>query len=170
MYTRYGNPTVHALEEKIAALEGARRRRRLPPHGGRLLLILGYVKAGDHVVAARSLYGATYNFLNRKLPAMAPPQPLCNPPARRFREGHSANTRLIYLNHPAIPPGDNRHRRAGRNWRVRTESLAWWTILCLAALQQRVNLGITVVFTLPPSTCAGMATPWAASPSARRLH
>ena len=39
MYTRYGNPTVHALEEKIAALEGGRGGAGLcHRHGGRLLL------------------------------------------------------------------------------------------------------------------------------------
>src|SRR5579863_7969337 len=63
MYTRYGNPTIRALEEKIAALEGG--EAALATSTGMAAIssaILGYVKAGDHVVGARSLYGGAYNF------------------------------------------------------------------------------------------------------------
>ena len=71
MYTRYGNPTIRALEEKMAALEGG--EAALATATGMAAIstaILGYIKAGDHVVSARSLYGAAYNFLNKKLPRM----------------------------------------------------------------------------------------------------
>src|SRR2546426_12671649 len=71
MYTRYGNPTIRALEEKLAALEGG--EAALAAASGMAAIssaILGYVKSGDHVVAARSLYGAAYNFLNKKVPRM----------------------------------------------------------------------------------------------------
>src|SRR5690348_10151640 len=71
MYTRYGNPTVHALEEKLAALEAG--EAALAAASGMAAVstaILGYVKSGDHVVAARSLYGAAYHFLQNKLPRM----------------------------------------------------------------------------------------------------
>src|SRR5689334_16677959 len=71
MYTRYGNPTIHALEEKMAALEGG--EAALATASGMAAIstaILGYVKAGDHVVASRALYGAAYDFLNKKLPRL----------------------------------------------------------------------------------------------------
>src|SRR2546426_11727488 len=71
MYTRYGNPTIHALELKFAALEGG--EAALATATGMAAIssaIMGYVKVGDHVVASRSLYGAAYNFLNKKLPRM----------------------------------------------------------------------------------------------------
>jgi O-acetylhomoserine/O-acetylserine sulfhydrylase-like pyridoxal-dependent enzyme len=69
MYTRWGNPTIHALQEKVAALEGA--EAALATASGMAAIssaILGYVKAGDHIVAARSLYGGAYNFLYKVLP------------------------------------------------------------------------------------------------------
>src|SRR5579863_3590986 len=71
MYTRYGNPTIHALELKLAALEGG--EAALATATGMAAIstaILGYVKAGDHVVASRALYGAAYDFLNKKLPRL----------------------------------------------------------------------------------------------------
>src|SRR5512141_1042841 len=69
MYTRYGNPTIRALEEKIAALEhGEAALAAATGMAAISTAILGFVKSGDHVVAARSLYGAAYNFLNKKLP------------------------------------------------------------------------------------------------------
>src|SRR5512143_2635149 len=50
MYTRYGNPTSRALEEKLAALEGS--EAALAFASGMAAIssaIMGYVKAGDHV-------------------------------------------------------------------------------------------------------------------------
>src|ERR1017187_9079191 len=70
MYTRYGNPTVHALEQKVAALEAGEAAQGFSTGMAAVSSsILACVKAGVHVVAGRSLFGATYNFLNRKLPA-----------------------------------------------------------------------------------------------------
>src|SRR5579872_6895991 len=54
MYTRYGNPTIRALEEKMAALEGG--EAALATATGMAAIstaILGFVKMGDHVVAGR---------------------------------------------------------------------------------------------------------------------
>jgi len=105
MYTRYGNPTVHALEEKIAALEAGEAAQAFATGMAAVSsAILGYVKAGDHVVAARSLYGATYNFLHRKLPAMGASTTFVQSTrAEDFEKAIQPNTRLIYFESPAIP-------------------------------------------------------------------
>lgn len=105
MYTRYGNPTVHALEEKVAALEGGEAAQAFATGMAAVSSsILGLVKAGDHVVAARSLYGATYNFLNCKLPAMGASatfvQSTC---PEDFDRAIQPNTRLIYFESPSNP-------------------------------------------------------------------
>ncbi len=105
MYTRYGNPTIHALEEKIAALEGG--EAALATASGMAAIstaILGYVKAGDHVVAARSLYGAAYNFLNVKLPRMnASATFVESTKVEDFARSLRPNTRLIYFETPSNP-------------------------------------------------------------------
>ncbi len=105
MYTRYGNPTIRALEQKLAALEVG--EDALAFSSGMAAIssaILGFVKAGDHVVAARSLYGAAYNFLNRKLPAMGASTTFV--PSTRvedFEKAIQPNTRLIYFETPSNP-------------------------------------------------------------------
>lgn len=105
MYTRYGNPTIHALESKLAALEGG--EAALATASGMAAVstaILGYVKAGDHVVAARSLYGAAYNFLNRKLPRMGASATFVDSArVEDFEQALQPNTRLIYFETPSNP-------------------------------------------------------------------
>jgi methionine-gamma-lyase len=104
-YTRYGNPTVHALEEKFAALEAG--EAALAFGSGMAAIssaILGYVKAGDHVVAARSLYGASYDFLNRILPSFGASATFVQSTrAVEFEKAIQPNTRLIYLETPSNP-------------------------------------------------------------------
>src|SRR5260370_31913980 len=105
MYTRYGNPTIHALEEKFAALEGG--EAALATATGMAAIstaILGYVKCGDHVVAARSLYGAAYNFLNKKLPLMGASTTFVqSTPVEDFEKSLRPNTRLLYFETPSNP-------------------------------------------------------------------
>jgi methionine-gamma-lyase len=105
MYTRYGNPTVRALEEKIAALEAG--EAALAFASGMAAVssaILGYVQAGGHVVAARSLYGAAYNFLNRKLPAMGASATFVpSTRAEDFEKALQPNTRVMYFESPSNP-------------------------------------------------------------------
>ena len=105
MYTRYGNPTIRALEEKMAALEGG--EAALATASGMAAIstaILGYVKTGEHVVSARSLYGAAYNFMNKKLPRMgASATFVSSPRLEDFERAIQPNTRLIYFETPSNP-------------------------------------------------------------------
>src|SRR5215208_7925789 len=55
-YTRFSNPTVAASEERLAALEGAEAARATATGMAAVTAaMLGQVRAGDHVVAARAL-------------------------------------------------------------------------------------------------------------------
>ena len=69
IYTRIGNPTVAVFEERMAALE--RGVGALATASGMAALtytILGLAHAGDHVVAATTIYGGTFNLLKETLP------------------------------------------------------------------------------------------------------
>ena len=105
MYTRYGNPTVHALEEKVAALEGGEAAQAFGSGMAAISsAILGYVKSGDHVVAARALYGAAYDFLNRKLPALGISTTfVASNRVQDFAQAFQPNTRLLYFETPSNP-------------------------------------------------------------------
>ena len=64
VYSRYGNPTTRALEEAIISLEGTEDAVAYASGMGAVhAAILGCVQAGDRVVAARDVYGATYAVL-----------------------------------------------------------------------------------------------------------
>ena len=61
-YSRLGNPTVDAVERKIAALEGG--VGALCTSSGQaasMLSVLNVARSGDHVVSASSIYGGTFN-------------------------------------------------------------------------------------------------------------
>jgi methionine-gamma-lyase len=61
VYTRLANPTVRALEDTVAGLEGGAAALATSAGMGAINLVLhGTLRAGDHVVAQRALYGGTY--------------------------------------------------------------------------------------------------------------
>lgn len=61
LYSRFGNPTVRALEEAVSGLEGGAGGLAFASGMGAINAVLGtLLSAGDHVVAQRSLYGGTY--------------------------------------------------------------------------------------------------------------
>ncbi|MBY5034993.1 O-acetylhomoserine aminocarboxypropyltransferase/cysteine synthase [Streptococcus gallolyticus] len=69
IYSRIGNPTVTVFEERMAALEGG--VGALATSSGMAAItytILALAHAGDHVVAATTLYGGTFNLLKETLP------------------------------------------------------------------------------------------------------
>ena len=64
VYSRISNPTVAALEERVAALEGGRAALAAATGmAAQMIAFLTLARAGDHIVAARSLYGGSYSQL-----------------------------------------------------------------------------------------------------------
>jgi O-succinylhomoserine sulfhydrylase len=68
-YSRFGNPTVTMLEQRLAALEGA-EACRLTATGMAAVhsAMLSHLKAGDHVVASRALFGSCHWIVSTLLP------------------------------------------------------------------------------------------------------
>jgi O-succinylhomoserine sulfhydrylase len=67
-YARYGNPTTSSFEQRLAALEGT--EAAIATSSGMaaiLLLCLGLLKAGDHVVCSQSMFGATIKLIGTDL-------------------------------------------------------------------------------------------------------
>ena len=64
-YTRLSNPTVEAVEKKIAALEGGIGAMLCSSgQGATTAAILTICSAGDHIVSSSSIYGGSFNLLN----------------------------------------------------------------------------------------------------------
>ena len=71
VYTRYANPTTSALESAIASLEGTEDAVAFASGMGAVYAaMLLDVRAGQRIVAAPDVYGATYAILNRLLPSL----------------------------------------------------------------------------------------------------
>ncbi len=68
VYTRLGNPTVRELEERLAALEGAEDAVAFASGMGAVsAALLASLKAGDHLITSRCLYGCTHTLIDETL-------------------------------------------------------------------------------------------------------
>lgn len=67
-YTRLGNPTVDALEKRVASLDGGIAAVATGSgQAANLLSITNIAGAGDHVIALNNIYGGTYNLIGTTL-------------------------------------------------------------------------------------------------------
>ena len=66
-YSRVQNPTRFALEHNVAALEGGVSGHAFASGMAAIQALLTLVKAGEHVVASRDVYGGTYRFFTHVL-------------------------------------------------------------------------------------------------------
>lgn len=66
-YSRTGNPTVRSLEARLAALEGTEAAIATSTGMSAILLLgMGLLQAGDHVVCSRSVFGSTINLFAKE--------------------------------------------------------------------------------------------------------
>src|SRR5437868_6711484 len=104
-YTRYGNPTNTVAEKTVAELEGVDGALTFASGMGAITTtLMALLKAGEHVVAQRDIYGGTHKFLSQWLPKMGVETTFVDPNdhsqhARAIRP----NTKLIYVESPTNP-------------------------------------------------------------------
>lgn len=97
-----GTPTTRALEERVAALEGARHCIAVPSGQAALCLIaLALLKAGDHVLIADSTYGPLRTFARDYLQRFGIEHDTFDPTASADIEGLlRPQTKLVFLESP----------------------------------------------------------------------
>jgi len=104
-YTRWGNPTNTVAEQTVAELEGTEAARTFASGMGAITTtVLALLKAGDHVVAQRDIYGGVTKFFSEWLPKMGIETTFVDTTdyeqhARAIRP----STRLLYLESPTNP-------------------------------------------------------------------
>ncbi|MBL8688084.1 MAG: O-acetylhomoserine aminocarboxypropyltransferase [Rhodospirillaceae bacterium] len=98
IYSRISNPTVAALEERIAALEGGVGAVCLASGQAALhLAIVTLMGAGGHIVASRSIYGGSHNMFVHTLPRFGITATLVDPRDHdAFRNAIRPETRLVF--------------------------------------------------------------------------
>lgn len=66
-YGRTSNPTVTSFEQRLAALEGTEAAVGASTGMGAILMMcMGLLKSGDHVICSRSMFGSTINLIGRE--------------------------------------------------------------------------------------------------------
>jgi cystathionine beta-lyase/cystathionine gamma-synthase len=104
-YTRYGNPTNTVAEAAIAELEGADGALLFASGMGAITsAIFALVKAGDHIVAQRDIYGGTTKFLSQWLPKLGVETTFVDTTQyEQYERAIRPNTKLLYLESPTNP-------------------------------------------------------------------
>ena len=107
-YTRTGNPTVSSFEQRLAALEGAEAAvATASGMSAILLLCMGLLKAGDHIVCSRSMFGSTIRLLGMDMArfgieaTFVPQTDLA-----AWRAAIRPNTKLLFAETPTNPLTD----------------------------------------------------------------
>ena len=99
IYSRYGNPTQWAVQEKLAALESA--ESAIVFSSGMAAItstVLTLMDKGAHVVASNELYGGTHNLFNQELPSLGMSATLVDPRDPAAIEGAvRPETQILYF-------------------------------------------------------------------------
>lgn len=105
IYSRLGNPTVKALEERIASLEGGEAGLAFASGMAAVSAVLvALTKAGDHLICSRGLYGCTYGLLQLMKDKYNISHDFCNmESADQINELIRAETACIYVETPINP-------------------------------------------------------------------
>ena len=105
IYTRLGNPTTTTLENKIAALEEGEAGIAMSSGMGAISSTLWTVlKAGDHVVTDKTLYGCTFALMNHGLTRFGVEVTFVDTSnLDEVKNAMKKNTRVVYLETPANP-------------------------------------------------------------------
>jgi O-acetylhomoserine (thiol)-lyase len=107
IYTRIGNPTVSALEEKIANLEGGRGATCCSSgHAAQLLAFFSLLQPGDEFVASKRLYGGSITQFTRTFKKLGWTAHMVDPDdPENFRRAITPRTKLLFIEALANPGG-----------------------------------------------------------------
>jgi O-succinylhomoserine sulfhydrylase len=148
IYARFTNPTVSMFEERLALMEGAERCVAFSSGMAAILAtVMGLMKAGEHIVASRTLFGSTVQLFNNILGRFGIETTLVSPtdPAE-WKAASKANTRLFFLESPSNPLTEVSD--IGAIASVAKAVGAWLAVdncFCSPALQQPLKLGADLV-------------------------
>ncbi len=104
-YARFGNPTVAMFEERMALLEGAEAARATASGMAAVTAsMLGQLKAGDHVVAAKALFGSCRFIVEDLLPCYGITTTLVDgTDLAQWKTAARPNTKTFFLESPTNP-------------------------------------------------------------------
>ncbi|MDR4518761.1 MAG: O-succinylhomoserine sulfhydrylase [Nitrosomonas sp.] len=148
IYSRFTNPTVTALEERLAAMEGAETCVATSTGMSAILsCVMGLLSAGDHIVASQSLFGATVNLFNNILKKFNVETTFVSATdISAWEAAVKPNTKLFFLETPSNPLTEVSEISALAH--VAKKSGAWLVVdncFCTPILQKPLDLGADIV-------------------------
>ncbi|HKX94745.1 MAG TPA: O-succinylhomoserine sulfhydrylase [Methylibium sp.] len=148
VYSRFTNPTTMMMERRLAALEGTEACIATSSGMSAILLIcLGLLKAGDHVICSRSVFGSTIKLLGSELAKFGVETSFVSQTdVAEWRAAVKPTTRLLFAETPSNPLTEVCDIAALAS--VAHEAgalLAVDNCFCTPALQQPVKLGADLI-------------------------
>ena len=148
VYSRYTNPTVRTFEERIAALEGG--EAAVATSSGMAAILstcIALLKAGDHIVCSRSVFGTTTNLLSKYMAKLGVETSFVSPlDMDAWRDAIRPQTRLLFLESPSNPLAEVADIAAMAALAKASDSLLVVdNCFCTPALQQPLALGADIV-------------------------
>lgn len=152
VYSRFTNPTVRMLEQRLASLEGGTRCVATASGMAAILTTcLALLKSGDHIVASRNLFGATVNLFTNILGRFGIETSFVslvdpNTDAEQWKRAIRSTTRLLFLETPANPLTEVADIASmARLAQAHHSLLVVDNCMCTPALQQPLALGADIV-------------------------
>ena len=148
IYSRFTNPTVTAFEERLAMLEGAEACIATSSGMSAILAcVMGLLSAGDHIVASRSLFGATVNLFNNILKKFNIDTTFVSATdTNSWETAIRPNTKLFFLETPSNPLTEisditelSKIAKKANSWLVVDNCF------CTPILQKPLELGANIV-------------------------
>jgi len=104
-YSRFSNPTVTMFEQRMAALEGAAAARATATGMAAVTTaLMGQVRAGDHIVASKALFGSCLYVVEEHLPRYGVASTLVDgTDINAWRKAVRPNTKTFFLETPTNP-------------------------------------------------------------------
>ena len=105
VYSRFSNPTVTMMERRLAALEGTEACiGTASGMGAILLLVMGLLRAGDHIVCSRSVFGSTIKLLQGEFGKFGVQTSFVSQTdVNEWRDAVKPNTKLLFAETPSNP-------------------------------------------------------------------
>jgi O-succinylhomoserine sulfhydrylase len=148
IYSRFTNPTVTMFERRLAALEGTQACIATSSGMSAILLLgMGLLKAGDHVICSRSVFGSTIMLFGREFAKFGVETTFVSQTdPDEWRRAVKSNTRLLFAESPTNPLTEVCDIRALST--IAKDAGAWLAVdncFCSPALQRPIEYGADLV-------------------------
>ena len=148
IYSRFTNPTNASMEQRLAALEGA--EACISTSSGMsavLLLCMGLLKAGDHVVCSQSVFGSTLKLIGSEFAKFGVQSTFVpQTDVAAWQAAVQPNTKLLFAETPTNPLTEVCDIRALAEIAHKAGALlAVDNCFCTPALQRPISLGADIV-------------------------